>query len=129
MTKPARETLRCGVWVVTIPFMILGLSGCAYQPGGALSPSGPGWWLGLASSHRSLVGSSCPITASMLSRNARVIYDLGFLVDSRRRAAGARTPREGDLRLTSCCRCLALLAVFGLLALAELASRAPGRCG
>jgi hypothetical protein len=47
MTDPARDTLRCGVWAVTIPFVILGLSGCAYQPSGALSPSGPGFWLGL----------------------------------------------------------------------------------
>jgi len=47
MTEPARETLRCGVWAVTIPFVILGLTGCAYQPSGALSPSGPGFWLGL----------------------------------------------------------------------------------
>jgi hypothetical protein len=47
MTEPARERLRCGVWAVTIPFVILGLTGCAYQPSGALSPSGPGFWLGL----------------------------------------------------------------------------------
>ena len=47
---------------------------------------------------------------------------LVFYSDSRRGAAVAHTRREGDVRLTSCCRCLALLAVFGLLALTELAS-------
>jgi len=83
MTDPARDTLRCGVWAVTIPFVILGLSGCAYQPSGALSPSGPGFWLGLwqASSHR-LASWVAFLSDHRIYAfpNAGVIYDLGFLL-------------------------------------------------
>ena len=83
MTDPARETLRCGVWAVTIPSVILGLSGCAYQPSGALSPSGPGFWLGLWHGFIapiSLVGSFLSDPRIYAFPNAGVIYDLGFLL-------------------------------------------------
>ena len=83
MTEPARETLRCGVLAVTIPFLILGLTGCAYQPSGALSPSGPGFLLGLWHGFIapiSLVGSFFSDHRIYAFPNAGVIYDLGVLL-------------------------------------------------
>src|SRR6266550_6664293 len=83
MTDPARETLRCGVLAVTISFVILALTGCAHQPGGALSPSGPGFLLGLWHGFIapiSLVGGFLADHRIYAFPNAGVIYDLGFLL-------------------------------------------------
>jgi hypothetical protein len=83
MSEPARETLRCSVWAVTIAVVILGLSGCAYQPSGALSPSGPGFLIGLCHGFIapiSLLGSFVSDHRIYAFPNAGVIYDLGFLL-------------------------------------------------
>ena len=75
--------LRYGVLAVVVPFGILGLTGCAYQPSGALSPSGPGFWLGLwhgLIAPISLVGSLFSDHRIYAFPNAGVIYDLGFLL-------------------------------------------------
>ena len=83
MTDPAWETLRCGVLAVTISFVILALTGCAHQPSGALSPSGPGFLLGLWHGFIapiSLVGSFLADHRIYAFPNAGVIYDLGFLL-------------------------------------------------
>jgi hypothetical protein len=83
MTEPAQDTLRCGVWAVSILFVILGLTGCAYQPSGALSPSAPGFWPGLWHGFIapiSLVGSVFANHRIYAFPNSGVLYDLGFLL-------------------------------------------------
>jgi len=68
---------------VTISFVILALTGCAHQPSGALSPSGPGFLLGLWHGFIapiSLVGSFLADHRIYAFPNAGVIYDLGFLL-------------------------------------------------
>ena len=83
MTESTRETLRCGVWAVAIPLVILGLSGCAYQPSGAVSPSAPGFFLGLWHGFIapiSLLGSFFADHRMYAFPNSGVLYDLGFLL-------------------------------------------------
>jgi len=83
MTESTRETLRCGVWAVAIPLVILGLSGCAYQPSGAVSPSAPGFFLGLWHGFIapiSLLASFFADHRMYAFPNSGVLYDLGFLL-------------------------------------------------
>ena len=83
MTGSTRERLRCGVWAVAIPLVILGLSGCAYQPSGAVSPSAPDFFLGLWHGFIApigLVGSFFADHRMYAFPNSGVLYDLGFLL-------------------------------------------------
>jgi hypothetical protein len=83
MTEPTLDEPRWGIWAITIPLLVVGLAGCAYQPSGAVSPSAPGFWLGLWHGFIapiSLVGSFFADHRIYAFPNSRVLYDLGFLL-------------------------------------------------
>ena len=83
MTEPTLDEPRWGIWAITIPLLVLGLAGCAYQPSGAVSPSAPGFWLGLWHGFIapiSLVGSFFADHRIYAFPNSGVLYDLGFLL-------------------------------------------------
>ena len=83
MTQSTRQTLRGGAWAVAVFLLIVGLSGCAHQPSGAVSPSAPGFLLGLwhgLIAPISLVGSFFADYRMYAFPNSGVLYDLGFLL-------------------------------------------------
>ncbi len=83
MTESTRWRLRLGTSALVVVLLNLGLSGCAHQPSGAVSPSAPGFLLGLWHGFIapiSLVGSFFADHRMYAFPNSGVLYDLGFLL-------------------------------------------------